>query len=427
MATSYSSYWHDSAPRFSRGETSLVSDHFDVAVIGGGFTGLSAARKLAKDGVRVSVLESEYVGFGGSGRNGGHLNNGIAHGYAEAKTHLGAERAYALYKAYDASIDRIEAIIAEEEIDCAFRRSGKLKLASKPSHISKLRANFELIHREVDSDTAFIEKADLGKEIGSDSFYGAMLYAKSGMMHMGSYVTGLANAAVRHGATIWENAPVTEREKTAKGWQLSTPRGTLTAEKVILATNAYTPSTFRYFRRRILSIGSFVIATRPLTASEIAEILPGNRTCVTSMNIGNYFRLTPDHRLIFGGRSRFSSVSDQTSDEKSGRLLQQALARTYPQLAEVEIDYCWGGLVGMTADRYPRAGEADGMIYGMGYSGHGAQMSTLLGEALSDIAQGRGQTNPLDGLDWPTIPLYSDKPWFLPLVGAWFAIKDRIS
>ena len=149
----YMSYWHDSATPIGDAQAGPVTGHVDVAVIGGGFTGLNAARKLAREGVSTALLEADHIGAGGSGRNGGHLNNGMAHGYSEAKDHFGAERAHALYKAYDRSIDMIENVIAEEDIACNFRRSGKLKLASKPSHVDGLRASFELLHKEVDPET----------------------------------------------------------------------------------------------------------------------------------------------------------------------------------------------------------------------------------------------------------------------------------
>ncbi len=427
----YLSYWHDTAPRFASGDSGPVEGDFDVVVIGGGFTGLNAARKLAREGVSVALLEASHVGAGGSGRNGGHLNNGIAHGYASAKEHLGAERAHTLYKAYDRSIDMIEDLIADEEIDCDFRRCGKLKLASKPSHVAGLKANFDLIHKEVDPDTRWLDKGDLDGEIGSDAFHGGMLYEKTAMMHMGKYVVGLAEAAARHGAKIWEDAPMITRERAETGWRISTPKGTLRADRIILATGAYSGTEKRaklsYFRRRIISVGSFIIATRPLTDSELVHALPGNRTYVTSLNIGNYMRLSPDNRIIFGGRARFSSVSNQSSDAKSGAILKRSFAQMFPQFADIQIDYCWGGLVGMTQDRYPRAGEVDGMIYGMGYSGHGAQMSTLIGQSLADMAMGRTDTNPLAGLDWPPIPMHVGEPWFLPLVGMYFGLKDRLS
>ncbi len=423
----YQSYWHSTAPVFGEAASGAVEGSYDVAVIGGGFTGLAAARRLAMGGAKVVLLEADRVGAGGSGRNGGHLNNGLAHGYAEAEAHLGAERAKALYHAYDASIDEIEAVIAEEGIACDFRRAGKLKLASKPSHVAGLRRNFEAIHARADPDTAFLEAKDLEGEVGSTAFHGAMLYEKSAMMHMGRYVHGLATAVVRRGGTIFETAPVTGRRPTLDGHELTTPRGSVKARTVLVATGAYTTSPFDYYRRRLISIGSFSVATRPLTEAEVKATMPGNRTCVTSLNIGNFFRLSPDDRLIFGGRARFSTVSDQTSDAKSGRILRASLARIFPHLAEIELDYCWGGLVGMTRDRLPRAGYADGMWYAMGYSGHGAQMSNLLGRIVADQILGRKTENPVEGLFWPAIPFYSGRPWFMPMVGLWFEMRDAIS
>ncbi|MHA6344443.1 NAD(P)/FAD-dependent oxidoreductase [Roseivivax sp. CAU 1761] len=420
------SYWHATMPDFTGAEAGPVAGRFDVAVIGAGFTGLSAARALARAGARVAVLEARHVGFGASGRNGGHLNNGLAHSYLAAKEHLGAERAGALYRLFDASIDRIEALVAEEGIACDFRRAGKLKLASKPGHVAALTRNFEALHAEVDPDTAMLTASELRDEVGSTAFHGAMLSKKSAMMHMGQYVVGLAEAGVRHGATLWEGAPVTARARSGRGWALTTPRGTLTAERVILATNAHTSGPFGHFRRRVVPVGSFLIATRPLTPEEVSRTLPGNRTCVTSLNVGNYFRLSPDNRLIFGGRARFSAVSDARSDSRSGAILRRAMAALFPHLAEVEIDYCWGGLVGMTRDRFPRIGEADGVSYAMGYSGHGAQLSTLQGGVLAERALGRAAPTPLDGLDWPAVPGHFGQPWFLPAVGLYYRLLDRL-
>jgi len=421
----YVSYWRDTTVPFAGGHTGPVEGQFDVAVIGGGFTGLGAALQLAKGGAKVIVLEAEQVGAGASGRNGGHLNNGLAHSYIAAKTELGPERAIALYKAFDASIDTLERLIREENIACDFRRAGKLKLASKPGHVEAIAKNFEAIHREVDPDTALLSAADLASEICSP-FHGAMLSKKSAMMHMGRFASGLAHAAARHGAVIVERAAVTGQAREAKGFRLTTAKGTLRAEQVLLATGAYTPPQFSYFRRRIIPVGSFIIATRPLTAAEAAMVLPGHRTYVTSMNIGNYFRLSPDNRLIFGGRARFSATSDQRSDAKSGAILRAAMLRMFPQLADVEIDYCWGGLVDLTADRYPRAGRQDGLWYAMGYSGHGAQLSTHLGMIMADAMLGRTDRNPMKDVGWPVVPGHFGKPWFLPFVGAYYKTLDWI-
>lgn len=421
----YVSYWHDTAPRFTGAVEGPVEGHYDVAVVGGGFTGLGAARQLALAGAKVIVLEAETVGFGASGRNGGHLNNGLAHSYLSAKQELGKERAIALYKAFDASLDTLEAIIAEEGIDCNFRRAGKLKLASKPQHFDGLARNFEAVHAEVDPDTALLSPDDLKAEIGSP-FHGAMLSKKSCMMHMGRYVVGLAEAAKRRGAIIVEKATVTDISKSGAHHRLKTTKGAVTADNVLMASGAYTTPNFGYFRRRIMAVGSFIIATRPLTEQEIASTMPGNRTCVNSMNIGNYWRLSPDNRLIFGGRARFSATSDQRSDAKSGAILRDSMASIFPQLAKVDIDYCWGGLVDITKDRYPRAGYQDGLWYAMGYSGHGAQLSTHLGMSIADAILGRPDTNPVKGLEWPAVPGHFGKPWFLPFVGLYYKMLDKI-
>ena len=423
----FASYWHETAPAFTGGSRELPAGRYDVAVIGAGFTGLGAARKLAMEGRRVIVLEAQTVGFGASGRNGGHLNNGLAHSFTHAAETFGLEKARAIYRAFDAGIDTIERIIAEEGIACDFRRSGKLKLASKPGHYESLARNCEAICRAVDSDTAMLNRAELQGEIGSDAFHGAMLQKKSAMMHMGRFVVGLAEAAVRRGAEIHEHTPVTGRIAADGDWELQTPKGRVRANKVLLATGAYTPPVFSYFRRRIVPVGSFLLATRPLSDEEVAATLPGNRTCVTSLNIGNYFRLSPDNRLIFGGRARFSAFSDDSSDARSGLILKQSLAKIFPQLAGVEVDYCWGGLVDMTRDRLPRAGTADGLYFAMGYSGHGAQIATHMGEIMADLMVLGVDRNPWEGLSWPAVPGHFGKPWFLPIAGAYYRMKDRLA
>jgi glycine/D-amino acid oxidase-like deaminating enzyme len=420
------SYWHDTSVPFDNAMTGPVEGDFEVAVIGAGFTGLNAARVLAKSGLKVALLEAEHVGYGASGRNGGHLNSGHFASFGAIKARFGDAQARRLWRAYDDSIDLIEAIIDEEKIDCNFRRGGKLKLASKASHVKGLQAMCEEIRREVDPTVEWLSRDDIRQELGSDAFHGAVLSPKSAMMHMGHYANGLAEAAHRHGAMIWEHNAVTGRERLPNGWRLTTPTGSLSARQVILATDAYTTETFGYFRRRMMSVASFIIATRPLTPQEVAATLPGNRNYTNSLNIANYFRLTPDNRMLFGGRARFSASSNQKTDTGSGQLLRQQMLSMFPQLADVEIDYCWGGLVGCTQDRYPRAGSADGVIYGMGYSGHGAQVSTLIGKALADIAMGRSDTNPLDGVAWNAVPMHTGKPWFLPIVGAYYRMKDML-
>ena len=423
----FRSYWHDSMPAFRGAAAGPVAGRFDVVVIGAGFTGLGAARRLAMAGRSVLVLEAETVGFVASGRNGGHLNNGLAHSFAGAAAEFGRERAVAMYRAFDDGIETIERIVAEEGIPCDFRRSGKLKLASKPSHVAGLAANCEAIRAAADPEVRMLSRDELKGEVGSDAFHGAMLSPKSAMMHMGRFVVGLAEAAVRRGAVVRERAAVTGVRREGDGWRVETAGGSVTARDVLVASGATTPAALPFFRRRIVPVGSFLVATRALTEAEVADVMPGDRTCVTSLNIGNYFRLSPDRRLIFGGRARFTASDDQRSDAKSGAVLRAALEGIFPQLGGIDLDYCWGGLVDMTADRFPRAGQAEGLWYAMGYSGHGAQLATHMGEMVADRILGLPRENPFEGLPWPAVPGHFGKPWFLPLVGAWYGLKDRIS
>ncbi len=418
------SYWLDTAPRFTGGlPAAALPARADVVVVGAGLTGLAAARALAMAGADVVVIDAGAVGHEASGRNGGQCNNGLAGDLGGLAAKVGMERARLLYRAFDHAVDRVEAIAADEGVDCDFVRTGKLKLADKPEHAAKLARTAELLAREVEPALRLIDRADLPNEIGSDAFHAGLVFPNSAALHVGRFVTGLADAAVRRGATIFERVALTAMTRTATGHRLTTSAGVIEAGAVLLATGASMRGPFAWLRRRIVPIGSFIIATEPLGRDRAARLMPGRRNCTTTRNIGNYFRLTADDRLIFGGRARFA-LSSPTSDAKSGRILESAMARIFPELAGVGIDHIWGGIVDMTADRLPRAGERDGVHFATGYSGHGTQMSVLMGEAMAATIGGDTRANPWAGFDWPAVPGHFGRPWFLPLVGAYYRYQD---
>jgi len=420
-------YWLDTAPTFTGAAQGPVEGRADVVVVGGGFTGLSAAHALATRGASVIVLEAGRVCGEASGRNGGHCNNGLAHDYATLAQTIGAERARAYYRAHTDAVDAVERLVRDESIECGFHRPGRMKLAAKPDHFEKIARAYETLLAEgVDQDVTLVPPERIREEVGSDAFHGGMIQTRSAQFHVGRFGVGLAEAAARAGARVHEQAAVTGLRRLAGGrWRVTSASGVVEADQVFVATGAATQGPFGWIRRRIVPVGSFIVVTEPLGGDVLDRLIPNRRNYVTSKNIGNYFRPTPDGRLLFGGRARFA-MSNAREDAKSGRVLQAALADIFPALAGVRIDYCWGGLVDMTADRLPRAGERDGLFYAMGYSGHGVQMSVGTGQRMAQVMEGRAVANPWRELDWPAIPGHFGKPWFLPFVGAWYRLQDRL-
>ncbi len=412
--------------RGARDDAALLPARADVVVIGGGFTGLSAARRLASLGARVTVLERETIGWGASSRNGGMVLTGHKHGVGEMLQTLGAAKTHELWDASLAALECVATIIQEENIDCDFARRGHFEAAYKPAHMKYLQAGHELLEREFDYPTTVVPKEKLRTELDTDFYHGGLVDERSAGLHPAKYVRGLARAAQRAGADLREGVAAEQIEKTARGFKIKTTRGAIEAKDIFAATNGYTGRAMPQLQKRILPIGSFIMATEPLESKLAEQLIPNNRMIFDTKNFLYYFRRSPDDRIVFGGRAAFFPETDDTV-RASADILRQGLLKIFPQIENVPTAYAWGGTLGFTFDIYPHAGQLDGIYYAMGYAGHGVALATYLGQQMANRIAGKEWHNPFEGMNFPTMPLYRGNPWFLPFAALYYRFMDWVS
>ena len=425
-------YWWDTLPAVPAGSENLevrtensteLPARADVVIVGAGFTGLAAARHLAKAGASVAVIEREQIGWGASSRNGGQVLTGMKLEAAALVSKFGESRARQLFDIASASIAGLEALVAEESIDCEYERAGHIQAAWKPSHFEAFREEQALLARVFQHQVHLVPREEQRREIGSDRYHGLLVDERSGAINPAQYVRGLAAAATRKGASIATGVGVTAAQRQPGGWRVQTTGGEVQARDVLMATNGYTNGASPALRRRFVPIGSYIIATEPLDESQAVALLPKRRTAFDSKNFLFYFRTTADRRLLFGGRAEFGRTSPDTT-RRAAAILRQGMTSIFPGLAAVRIDYAWGGNVAFTRDQMPRAGRLDDVYYAGGYCGHGVAMATYLGEQIARRIAGEPIDNPLFDDRFPAIPMYSGNPWFLPLVGAYYQVMD---
>jgi glycine/D-amino acid oxidase-like deaminating enzyme len=424
-------YWLTTTEVPTPDATRPLPEMIDVAVIGAGFTGLSAARTLAQRGAKVAVLEGETIGWGASSRNGGMVLTGMKLGVNQLISKYGRERTQRMYAASLASIDYVEQIVREEAIDCDFSRCGHLEVACKQKHFDDYARQAEVIAREFKHSLRVIQKNELSSEIGSTIYYGGMVDEVSAGCNPARYVAGLARAAMSAGAQIFEHTRVLAVEREPRqgeaGWKISTSRGALWAHEVFIGTSGYTGKATPVLQKKLIPIGSFIITTEVVPEALARELSPRHRMIYDSKNYLYYYRLTPDRRVLFGGRAAFFPETEQTI-RRSADILRRGMIEVYPQLSNAKIDYVWGGTLDFAFDIMPHAGQLGGMYYSVGYAGHGVAMATYQGLKIAELMAGDKPENPFVGIPFPGAPLglYNGKPWFLPLAGAWYKFLDWV-
>jgi glycine/D-amino acid oxidase-like deaminating enzyme len=420
-------YWLDTAEPSGDYRRTPVPDRADIAIIGAGFTGVSAALEAAKQGASVVILDGQTVGWGASGRNGGMATTGLAIGLGAAIRRYGSGRAIEMFREYNRAIDTIEDLVKEHSIDCDFDRAGKLTLAMSHKQFDGMRKTQQVLAEQAGYQVSLVPKSEIHEEIGTDFYAGALVDPLGAGVHVGKFVHGLAGAAARAGATICENAQVTDLESRSDGTHtVHTTRGPVTADRVLVATSGYTGPLTPWLQRRTIPVGSFIVVTEPLPVDVAQQILPRRRQAADTKMLTYYFRLTPDNRLLFGGRARFA-LSSPDSDLKSARILEKAVAQVFPYLAGVGIDYTWGGLVDLSMDQMVHAGERNGIHYSLGYSGHGVQMATYMGKQMARQMLGLDARNVWEDLPYRAVPGHFGPPWFLPFIGGAAKVIDRFA
>ncbi|HSB66206.1 MAG TPA: FAD-binding oxidoreductase [Anaerolineales bacterium] len=398
----------------------------DIVVVGAGIPGLSAARQFAKRRMSVAVLEAESIGWGASSRNGGMALTGLKVDAAVVEARYGHDLARQMFDDSLASLDNVEKIIQQENIKCAFSRTGHLLLANKPSHFVAMQTEAEWYLKHFNHVNRVIPRDELQSEIDSRVYYGGLVDEISAGLNPAQFVTGLANAAERAGATLHSRARLLQIEKSSAGYRLKTLRGALTAREVLVTTGGYTKSATPQLQKRIIPIGSYIIATAPIPESLARQLLPHNRMVFDYKHFLNYYRFSSDNRMIFGGRAAFFPET-ASSIRTSAEILQREMVHIFPQLKDVPVEFAWGGTLDFPFDLMPHTGQIDGIYYVLGFAGHGVALGTHLGQKMADaILDGKVAEMPYASYPFPTAPLglYNGNPWFLPLIGLQHRILD---
>lgn len=395
-----------------------------VIIVGAGYAGLSAALELTNLGLDCLVLESNEPGFGASTRNGGMVSGGVNVGKRYMSKPMPADQAAPFMADAADAFTLIEDLITKEKIDCGWTKAGYFLGAWCKSHYDDMAKKVEHLNAAAKSDSYVVPQERQREEIGSDYYRGGMVVGRAAHIHPALFFKGLLGLCQKRGAKIASTTPVTKLNQTATGWSVETPRGTIIAGDVIIATNGYTGDITPQLKRRVVPVGSYIIATEELPPDLAATLSPKNRSIADTRRVLTYYRMSPDRkRLIFGGRAKFG----HTDPVETAPILYQFMTDRYPQLKGVKITHAWTGNVAFTLDEMPHMGKFDNLHYALGCNGSGIAMMTYLGQQTARKVAGK--TNRICAFDrpeFPDHPLYNGSTWFLPFVGRYFRARDWI-
>ena len=416
-------YWHATMPALPDRTGRELPDSVDAVVVGGGYTGLAAARALADAGASVAVLEGRTLGWGASTRNGGIAHPGYKWGPRTLVKRYGAEMARQLYRDSVDATEFLARTIRDAGIDAELRLNGYMELAAARSHAEEFEAEAG-IRAEWGIPARVVPRDRLKDEVGSAAYHGGLTIDTGGLLHPGKWFAGLVGLAEAAGADLYEATRARAIRRQGDGrFVVETQRGAVHARDVLVATNGYTDGAAPALRRRIIPIGSYIIATEPLPEELARELSPTGRAYFDTRNFLSYWHVSADRRLIFGGRVSFFP----TTVDRTASLLHKRMLDVHPQVAGYRVEYSWGGKIGMTFDRMPHIGRSGGVMYAMGCCGSGVVLLHWLGTRAAEW-MGDGAPPALADLSFPLVPApYEGRPWFLPFVGELFRAQDRFA
>jgi glycine/D-amino acid oxidase-like deaminating enzyme len=395
-----------------------------VVIVGAGYAGLSAALELHREGIEAIVLDGNEPGFGASTRNGGMVSGGVNVGKRYvARAMSEDESAPFLSDAADA-FGHVEALIAREKIDCGWTRAGYFLGAWCKSHYDGMVKKVDTLNRLARSEAYIVPPERQREEIGSDYYRGGMVVGRAAQLHPALYFKGLLDLCQKRGIVIASKTPAGRLSQTTSGWVVETPRGSIKAGNVVIATNGYTGDLTPQLKRRVVPLGSYIIATEELPPDVAASLSPKNRSIADTRRVLTYYRLSPDgKRLIFGGRAKFG----MTDPVETAPILYQFMLDRYPQLKGTKITHAWTGNVAFAIDEMPHMGKFENLHYALGCNGSGVAMMSYLGhQTARKIAGKANRVCAFDRPEFPTHPLYNGNPWFVPWIGRYFRTRDWI-
>jgi glycine/D-amino acid oxidase-like deaminating enzyme len=418
-------YWWDGAPRPELPPIAPPT-RCDVAIVGSGYTGLAAAIELARGGRHVVVLDAEDAGWGCSSRNGGQVSTSIKPGFAELEAQHGKDVAFRIRREGLNALAWIGEFIAREKIDCDWERVGRFHAAHNAAAYESLLHDVTNQPKGLEVEAYVVTREQQRSEIGSDRYHGGVIYPAHAALHPGKYHLGMLAGAQEGGATIVSRCPVLSIQAEGDGFRLTTPRGNLQARDVIVATNGYTGPLTPWLRRRVIPIGSYIIATEPLDPALARRLIPNNRVLSDTRKLIFYYRLSEDRRrMLFGGRVAYK----ETDPKVSAAPLHAHMSRIFPELRKTRISHSWMGFVAYTFDTLPHLGrQQDGIYYCMGYCGSGVSLASYFGARIGQQVLGKAEgRTALDGVPFQTRPFYSGDPWFLGAAVAYYKLRDRLN